>query len=60
MAAGAVGNWGEAIHSTDAGLTWQRERSGTRLHLTNVDAHGSGFLVSGVRETVIAVTGRGP
>lgn len=56
----AVGNWGEAIRSSDAGATWRRERSGTRLHLYDVEADPSGgFLVSSMRESVFSVTAGG-
>lgn len=56
----AVGHWGEAIRTTDGGATWQRELSGTRLHLVDVEEDPTGgFLVSGVRETIFSVTNGG-
>lgn len=56
----AVGFWGEAIRTIDGGASWARERSGTRLHLVDVEADPTGgFLVSGYRETLFSVTERG-
>lgn len=56
----AVGAWGEAIRTADGGATWEREATATRFHLAGVSPRpGGGFLVSGFRETVFAVTAGG-
>ncbi len=55
----AVGDWGQAIRTTDGGATWMRELTGTNAHLYSVNAHPSaGYLVCGVRETILRATER--
>lgn len=57
----AVGYWGEAVRTTDGGATWEREATGTRMHLQGVTARpGGGFLATGARETILAVSGLTP